>query len=155
MNCNVSRPPTLFWDHNDENGWLSNFYPATVVHEGRSYPTSEHLYQSLKFDDPAIRERIRLAATPRKAKLMAKRYATGSFSKEILQKRVDIMRLAIRAKFDQHPALRRKLLALPGLIIESSKLDSIWGWGPDRRGLNLMGLLLMELRAHYLSTLPK
>ena len=30
-------------------GCLSNFFPAPIIVNGKSYPTSEHFFQSLKF----------------------------------------------------------------------------------------------------------
>ena len=46
----------------------------------------------------------------------------------------------------KHRDLGDKLALTSGLIIEASPVDPIWGEGPTSTGLNLMGLLLMELR---------
>jgi ribA/ribD-fused uncharacterized protein len=62
--------------------------------------------------------------------------------------KVNIMRLIIRAKTEQHPYVRRKLLATGDReLIEDSWRDDFWGWGPNRDGQNMLGKLWMELRA--------
>ncbi len=62
------------------------------------------------------------------------------------------MRAAILAKFTQHADLKQKLLATEHrLIVEDSPVDPYWGVGENGDGLNMMGLLLMELRS-YLQT---
>src|SRR5688572_20227789 len=48
--------------------FLSNFYPATVVFEGITYPTAEHAYQSAKTTKMSERRRIAQLATPADAK---------------------------------------------------------------------------------------
>src|SRR5512144_1990938 len=48
--------------------FLSNFYPATVVYEGITYPSVEHAYQSAKTLDMNQRRRIALIPDPAEAK---------------------------------------------------------------------------------------
>jgi N-glycosidase YbiA len=61
--------------------------------------------------------------------------------------KVDVMRLILRAKVEQHPYVLTKLLQTGRReIVEDSWRDSFWGWGEDRRGLNMLGQLWMELR---------
>lgn len=36
--------PIRFWCESAENGWLSNFYPAPLVYDGKAFATSEALY---------------------------------------------------------------------------------------------------------------
>lgn len=133
---------TRFWSRNDDNFWLSNFFPAPIQWDGKEWPTSEHLYQALKFRNESDVEAIRLCKTPKQAKQLARKIRKVAYS--FLNPH--LMRIAIREKFKQHPDLAEKLIATEGRIIESSPFDSIWGEGPNGDGLNLMGLLLMELR---------
>ena len=51
-----------------ENRWLSNFSPATIVHEGITYPSVEHFYVAMKTPDPKIREQIAALKTAGQAK---------------------------------------------------------------------------------------
>ena len=155
---------TEFWGPKQDNFYLSNFYLAEIVDlENNVWPTSEHLYQARKFvrkynpsyqAEELIRA-IRMAATPRKAKELAhKNYSL--IENTTLQRKVQLMRPAIRLKFDQHPKLRHALLyATQPLIMEVSTIDGYWGRGKDGRGVDLMGMLLMELRAIYTEELSQ
>jgi ribA/ribD-fused uncharacterized protein len=60
----------------------------------------------------------------------------------------DVMREAVRAKFLQHADLRATLLATgDAQIVEHTKNDSYWGDGGDGSGKNMLGRILMEVRA--------
>ena len=139
-----------FWDHRKENGWLSNFWEAPIEYNDLTYPTSEHLYQALKTNHSQLYPKyatqlhdiIRKASSAKEAKNLAHSHRLGATLKE----NVNNMRLAIGLKFDQHPELKEKLVNSVGLIIEASITDDVWGIGKNGDGLNLMGLLLMELR---------
>lgn len=41
-------PPILFYDKNAPHYSFTNFSPHPIKYKGKSYPTSEHLFQSLK-----------------------------------------------------------------------------------------------------------
>jgi ribA/ribD-fused uncharacterized protein len=131
-----------FWAEESGNFWLSNFYPAPIQWNGKEWPTSEHLYQGLKLEKTVDAERVRKAKTPEAAKNIA--HEVG-YNLSIPQ-RAHLMRIAIREKFSQHPNLAEKLLATQGVIVETSPHDHFWGEGYGE-GLNLMGMLLTELRA--------
>lgn len=60
--------------------------------------------------------------------------------------RDDVMREALRAKFEQHDDLRALLLSTgDAKIIEHTENDDYWGDGGDGSGANMLGRLLMEL----------
>lgn len=40
--------PVLFYDKNDPFYEFTNFSPHDVIHKGKRYPTSEHLFQAFK-----------------------------------------------------------------------------------------------------------
>jgi ribA/ribD-fused uncharacterized protein len=64
--------------------------------------------------------------------------------------KLNVMRSALRRKFNAHPALVRLLLSTGDEeIIEETSDDTYWGCGTNRDGLNMLGTLLMELRAAY------
>jgi predicted NAD-dependent protein-ADP-ribosyltransferase YbiA (DUF1768 family) len=46
--------------------------PYPIEHNGQVWPTSEALFQALRFDDPTIREEIRTQKSPMSAKMIAK-----------------------------------------------------------------------------------
>jgi ribA/ribD-fused uncharacterized protein len=60
----------------------------------------------------------------------------------------DIMRAAVLAKFTQHSALRELLLSTGDApIIEHTTNDRYWGDSGDGSGRNMLGKILMEVRA--------
>ena len=59
-----------------------------------------------------------------------------------------IMMEALRAKFDQHPDLRKVLLETGDrTLVERTANDRYWGDGGDGSGRNRLGELLMRLRS--------
>ena len=48
----------------DEYAFLSNFYPSPFTHDGITYPTNEHFFQSMKTLDITERKAIAAAETP-------------------------------------------------------------------------------------------
>lgn len=127
--------------------FLSNFYLAEIMWEGKPYPSSEHLYQAMKAGTEEEREWVRTAPTAREAKFRGQRVrATADWN----ERRIGAMRLVLEAKFDQHPDLAAKL---DGIGDASLVEGNTWGdtfWGVDTetgQGENHLGELLMELRA--------
>ena len=60
----------------------------------------------------------------------------------------DVMRVALAAKFAQHPTLAQLLISTSAAdLVEHTKNDAYWGDGGDGSGLNRLGQLLMELRS--------
>ena len=142
-------------------GFLSHFHPAAILLDDEVWPTVEHYYQAQKSPDPAYRQAIRAASTPGRAKRLAappdapRRVAGQSwFRKNGVPPRpdwheikLDIMRRADRAKFAQHPDLAGLLLATGDAeLVEDSPSEPYWGVGPDGRGGNWAGRVLMEIR---------
>jgi ribA/ribD-fused uncharacterized protein len=134
----------------EELAFLSNFHPSPLTgRDGRVYPTVEHAYQSAKTADPAWRERIRLAPSPAAAKQLGRQ---APIRGDWAGVRVPLMRRILLAKFSQHPALRARLVALTGPIVERNVWhDTFWGCCSCERhrgaGSNVLGLLLMQVRA--------
>jgi ribA/ribD-fused uncharacterized protein len=60
---------------------------------------------------------------------------------------------ALRAKFGQHPDLRKILLDTgDAAIVEHTPKDDYWADGGDGRGRNRLGELLMTLRSELRAT---
>ncbi len=59
----------------------------------------------------------------------------------------DIMKDVLRIKFssDKH-CLEVLMNTGDSSLIEGSPYDGYWGWGKDKRGKNMLGKLLMEIR---------
>jgi ribA/ribD-fused uncharacterized protein len=137
-----------FYSTTGPHGYMSNFSRHPVTVDGVVYPTSEHYYQAMKTNDPEIRERIRRAATPTIAAAMGRRHDIG-LRADWEEVKENVMMCALRAKFDQHPAIAARLVAThPSTLTEHTTKDRYWADGGDGTGRNRLGVLLMQLRDH-------
>ena len=58
-----------------------------------------------------------------------------------------IMLQAVTAKFETHEKLARLLLSTgERMIVENAPMDAYWGCGPDGKGQNKLGRILMTVR---------
>ena len=124
--------------------FLSNFYPATVVFEGLTYPDVEHAYQSAKTLDMSERRRIAALPTPAEAKHAGEAL---KYRPDWLQIKYQVMLTCVRDKFTRNPALRTKLLATGDAYLEEGNTwnDQIWGVYQGH-GTNWLGKILMQVR---------
>lgn len=134
-------------------GIFSNLYPSPVQFEGRLYPTAEHAYQAGKARKPEVREWILSAPTPALAAMAAHGLYTWDVSPNWTKVKFDRMRLVLRAKFEQHPALRNILLQTgQARLVEAGRTNNpvnrLWG-EVNGIGENMLGIMLMELRDEF------
>jgi hypothetical protein len=112
-----------------------------------TYRTVEHYFQASKTLDPAEHDDIRMLATARQAKRAGRRVALRDDWELV---KADVMRRALRAKFEGEPFRSALLVTGERLIVEESDRDLEWG---ARRaangweGQNRLGQLLVEVRA--------
>lgn len=143
------RPRILFYHKHDPHYGFTNFSPHNVKYNGKVYPTSEHLFQSFKFqgyrDDLA--EHIRLCSPfPSVAFSEARRFP-DHVRPDWRQVNIRMMDEAIYPKFIQHKDLMAELLATGDAeLVEDSDKDSFWGIGADGKGSNELGKALERLR---------
>ncbi len=137
------------------NGWLGNMAPFPVKQEDLVYPTTEALFQALRFDDKGIREAIRSHKSPMAAKMTAKANADRMVVTRLSNLDIDNMRLCLKLKLEQHPTLVPLLLETQqAMIVEDSTArrgGSALFWGAANVsgtwfGENQLGKLWMELR---------
>lgn len=166
-----------FYDSKRPYYQLSNFWPhhegrklksLDLWYDGKVYPTSEHLYQCLKFSNETPmeqewQEKIRTASTPGIARhlghlLKVRRYGWQQQATDLVKRyephvrnhladgdvggglRCDLMRIALQAKYDCSAEFREVLHSTaPYRLMEDA--DNDWGWAS-----NWLGLLLEELR---------
>jgi ribA/ribD-fused uncharacterized protein len=122
---------------------------ARLILDGKEYLTVEHWFQSQKFINPELQEKIRLAPTPQKAKFLGKQ-RDSSFLSNWDTLREDVLYKGLKAKFEQNIVLYTKLLATGDQELkEDSSWDSYWGIGRSGQGKNRMGYLLMKLRSEF------
>lgn len=156
--CSESGPPERrqtqeihFYRANEKPfGAFSNLYRRPISFEGREFPTAEHAYQAGKASKQSVREWILSAPSPSLVAMAAH----GLYSWDIVPNwsriKFDRMREVLRAKFTQHPDLRDLLLSTgERRLVEAGRTSNAVNrtWGEvNGKGLNMLGVLLMELR---------
>lgn len=135
-----------FYRVKDEYGCFSNFSPHPLVIDGSFYYTSEHYFQSEKFEDFTYQQSIRAAKSPMIAARMG-RNKEMPLREDWEESKCEIMKKALWAKVMQHSDVREALIGTGrSEIVEHTKNDSFWADGGDGSGKNMLGKLLMELR---------
>lgn len=167
----------LFYNHNDPFYELSNFYPYNcgkkhnkhnfnLVYKKQIWPTSEHLYQALKFkwettEELEWKEYIRTSNTPTIAKYLGHQFTHRQWKWQqkyynLVQKykdkirysgdiksnkyRYKIMKKVCKIKFSQNPYVKQILKNTNCILGENC--SSFWGYG----GKNALGRILMHIR---------
>ena len=135
-----------FYSLGDEYGEFSNFALYPIKLDGRVWPTSEHYFQAQKFKDNKLRERVRKAKTPGEAARLG-RSRKNPLRRDWDSARLNVMRKAVRAKFQQYEHLAALLLSTgDAKLVEHTENDNFWGDGGDGSGKNWLGRILMEIR---------
>jgi len=135
-----------FYSVSDEYGDFSNFAKFPIKLKGKTWLTSEHYFQAMKFEPSKDKEEIRKAKKPMIAALMG-RDRKRKLKKNWESIKDNVMRDAVFAKFSQHKALMQLLLSTgSSKIVEHTDNDSYWGDGGDGKGRNMLGIILMETR---------
>lgn len=127
--------------------FLSNFYESPLTVDGIRYETLEHYYQAMKAFDLDDHNWVKTAPTPGLAKHRGRRINVREDWDSV---RVVKMRLGLRAKFEQNPELKQKLLDTGSDHLEETNQwgDAYWGVSSGK-GKNVLGELLMELRDSF------
>lgn len=130
--------------------WFSNFIPfeKPLVFEGITFRTPEAFFQAMKLESVADREQV-ASMPPGPGKRFARRRPLRADWEHI--KRF-VMELAIRHKFAPGTKAFDMLMATGSEeIVEWNNWgDTTWGRDVETgRGLNLLGELLMKLRAEH------
>lgn len=176
----VSENGSLYWKElvlfhtaKDENYIFSNFYPhvsgqsfksLNILYEGKYWPSSEHLYQALKFhcdtpEEKEWREIIRTASTPFMSKYLGHldTYIKYDWHKRLqalvlkykdkvrvidisIPFKVSIMYVAVKAKFDSCPEFKEALMKTKGKMLMENINDE-WGYK-----MGLLGKILEKVR---------
>jgi len=138
----------FFYEH--EFYVFSNFSSFAIEWKGKLYMTSEHVYHSEKFEDENLKEQIQNTHSAHDALKLA-RANTDKYRKDWDRVKLDIMKKILKAKVEQHPYVKKKLLQSGDKeLIEDSWRDSYWGWGPNRDGENHLGKLWMKVRDEFM-----
>ncbi|KAJ7110380.1 DUF1768-domain-containing protein, partial [Mycena crocata] len=144
------RERILFYERANPHYGFTNFSPHTVKHNGKMYPTSEHLFQASKFLEtrPDIAEKIRTASKFPRDAFTAARVHKAYQHPDWLKMNIAKMEIVVWLKFTQHADLKQELLDTGDAeLVEDSAEDAFWGIGKDGKGKNELGKALERLRS--------
>jgi len=137
-------------------GWCGNMSPFPVEYNGKTWRTTEALFQALRFEDETLIEEIRAEKSPMGAKLKAKRNVSKMIVKQLSEKDVENMKLCVKLKIEQHPEIKKQLIETgDAQIIEDvtrrgdKGSNLFWGAmlvGEEWIGKNVLGNVWMEAR---------
>lgn len=133
--------------------FMSNFSAFRVTYDGEDWMTSEHAYQAAKFHrHGVVFPQILHAKSAHLALTIAHQNKVHYMPGWPTQK-VRIMTEIVRAKFEQHEYIQRKLKETgDAWLIENATKDAFWGRGSDWQGRNELGKIWMRLRKEQYST---
>lgn len=136
----------IFVRRDDAHHLLSAWSRHSFDLEDRSWPSVEHYFQAMKFHDPDLREKIRLAPHPKLAQKTA-RWHFWKVRRDWKKIQVVVMTRGIYLKCRTHPEVAEALLDTGDkALVENSLYDHYWGCGRDQRGHNYYGKVLMDVR---------
>ena len=156
-----------FHNPNEENGYLSNWYPAAFTMDGITFSTMEQYMMYRKavcFGDVKAAEQILAAEDVGEIKALG-RLVSGYDESLWNGVRQIVVYEGLLAKFSQNPDLREQLKETGSAVLaECAVKDRIWGIGlsmhdPDRldrvkwQGQNLLGYTLMMVRDRLVEVL--
>lgn len=127
-------------------GYLANYSNHGFLKNGIFYKTAEHYYQSEKFDDKKIKEKIIDASSPKEASNIGRNrnYQRRENFKDI---KLEVMYQAVLEKFRQNKDIRARLIETRNEPIkEMTTKESFWGVGPNFDGQNNSGKILEVVR---------
>ncbi len=149
-----------FHNNNEENGYLSNWYPSTFTLDGVTFSSMEQymMYRkALSFGDDKIAAQI--LATDSAAEIKALGRLVSGYDESLWNGiRQIVVYEGLFAKFSQNPELKEQLKNTgKAFFAECAVNDRIWGIGlsmrdPNRldrakwQGQNLLGYALMMVR---------
>jgi ribA/ribD-fused uncharacterized protein len=137
-------------------GPFSNLYRRAIEFEGEVFATSEHAYQAGKARKPEVKKWLMAAPSPALLAMAAHGLYYWDVAPGWSKTKFDRMRAVLRAKFTQHEDLRELLLGTgDAVLIESATVDNPVNrrWGQvNGVGSNMLGVMLMELRAELRET---
>ncbi len=154
-----------FHNPDEENGYLSNWYPSRFTLDGIEFSSLEQYMMYSKavlFRDTKIASEILSTDDVARVKALG-RLVSGYDDRKWSSVRRDVVFEGLVAKFSQNPDLGEKLKATGNdILAECAVRDRIWGIGlsmtdSDRldvkrwRGRNLLGYTLMDVRDRLFS----
>ena len=143
----------------DDWMFLSNFYPCKIVDKfGKIWSSSEHAYQGMKFEDPTLKEKVRVH--PSKGLKKFVKMHSSHIRADWDKVKLGVMYRILMRKFEDS-FLQAKLIDTGDekLVETNYWHDNFWGicMCPDCRlqgtdyekGKNNLGKILMKIRDNY------
>lgn len=135
-----------FFSRHDANELLGSASPHGFFLDDQDWPTVEHYFQAMQFDNSAFQEKIRNAETAQDAMKLTK-WRFWQRRKDWKQRRQVLMTRAMYTKCKAYPEVAAALLDTGDqTLVENNSYDYFWGCGRDRRGQNQFGKILMNIR---------
>jgi ribA/ribD-fused uncharacterized protein len=111
------------------------------------WPTIEHYYQALKFNNTEYQMKILAAATAEKANALGNARFKRKRS-DFKQVRTTLMTRAVYTQAKTYSSIEQRILETGSRkLVENSQFDYYWGCGRDHRGENHYGKILMNVRS--------
>ena len=147
MIFSMKQSPVSYVSRTDATHPLATCSRHGFILDDAEWPSVEHYYQGMKFEDEALREVVRSAANPTDAREVAKGHKR-EVRDDWKRVRETVMTRGVYIKCRSHPEVARALLATgDDKLVENSQYDYFWGCGRDGRGENRYGRVLMQVRA--------
>ncbi len=129
--------------------YFSGFSAHAIEYEGVLYPTVEHAYHCLRYEDETIREEIRRAKSPYIAWQVSQKHKPAQLV-GFSERKLTVMEALCRAKLEQHQDVRAALedsgvLRIEKWITTDPPGDGFWDMG-EGEGENHTGKIWMRLR---------
>lgn len=136
----------LFFSRTDANQPLSSFARQGFELDGQHWPSVEHYFQANKYAEGDWQDAIRTSPHPKQAQKMGRRRFKG-LRKDWRQVRRVIMTRAVYTRCRTHEEAANALLETgERILVNNNPYDYFWGCGRDRRGGNVYGQVLMDVR---------
>ncbi len=135
-----------FYKEFGDLGYLANYSNHGFWKNGVFYKTVEHYYQSEKFDNPEVKQRIIDAETPKDASNIG-RDRGNARANMFTARKIQIMYQGVLEKFRQNRDIAYKLIETRNEMIAEATVDEYyWGIGKDKSGVNIFGNILVHVR---------
>lgn len=136
----------IFLSRSDVYEPLGTFSEHGFDLEGKHWPSVEHYYQAMKFEDEEYREIIRQASHPKQARKLGRK-KKRKIRSDWKKVREIVMTRGVYIKCRTHEEVAQILLDTDQrTLVENSQYDYFWGCGRDRRGVNAYGRVLKNVR---------
>lgn len=137
----------IYFSRSDPGELLGSYAPLSLLLEETLWPTVEHYLQAMQYEATAEQERIRGLETPELAHKEQKARWLKRRRKDWKTLRPVYLTRAIYTRCKTHDDVRARLMETEQLkLIENDQYDYYWGCGRDRRGTNMYGQVLMNVR---------